>query len=824
MKTFAFILLMPALPLLAADVAITTGPPKGAPNAHYTGNRPPLLSTPFVRLPIGTVQPQGWVRRQLELMADGFTGRLSEISRFCRYEGNSWTTRDGSGEYGWEEVPYWLKGFADLGILLNEPRIKAETQKWIEAVLATQREDGYFGPGTNLRGFSHLENLRTLDLWPNMIMLYVLRTWHDATGDPRIVPFMTRYFRWQASLPLEKFLPASWQKWRGGDNLDSIYWLYNRTGEPWLLDLARVNHERTADWVGGIPTWHGVNLAQCFREPAQYYQQTKDERYLKATERNYDTVISIYGQQPGGMYGADENVRPGFNDARNAAETCTMVELMHSEWMLASITGDSKWADRVEEIAFNSLPASMTPDLKALHYLTAPNMVQLDRQSKAPMFDNGGDMLSYNPYQFRCCQHNVAFGWPYFAETMWMATPGNGLAAMFYGAGKVGAKAGPGVNVTIDEQTDYPFTESIHFMVTPERATRFPLTLRIPGWTTGPKLLVNGNALIIPAAHNGWITLERVWQPGDKLQLELPMRTEVRKWERTGNSVSVYRGPLAYSLKIGERWESYGINEKWRAWEVFPTTAWNYGLELDAAKPEAGLHFTGAKGPVPPQPWTPDAVPVSIKAKARRIPEWKQEANGLVGALQPSPAFSDQPSEEVTLIPLGAARLRIASFPTASSQRETRRWREDIPVVTASSPSHSYPPTAAIDDVIQTSVGDPTAPKFLWERSERSAEWIQLTFGKPRPLSFVEVYWVDESSISGSSRLPNSWKVMYWDGKQWQPVTSAGDYGAPDRRVARVAFSPVTTGAIRIEAELQPRFTAGIIEWRYGVEATTASR
>jgi hypothetical protein len=531
----------------------------------------------------------------------------------------------------------------------------------------------------------------------------------------------------------------------------------------------------------------------------------------------YNTVMNLYGQQPGGMFGADENARPGFTGPRNGAETCTMVEFMHSHWMLATITGDRTWADRVEEIAFNSLPASMTPDLKALHYVTAPNMVQLDRVSKSPMIQNGGDMLSYNPYQFRCCQHNVAFGWPYFAETLWMATPGNGLAAMFYSASKVTAKVADGVKVTLEEQTEYPFGELIDLTVTPDRPVRFPLTLRIPEWTAKPTITINGAAVDVPGDDGGWITLDRTWGSGDKVRLELPMVIRIRKWERAKNSISVHRGPLAYSLNIGERWKPYGIDEKWRAWEVFPTTAWNYGILVDPEKPESSFKFIPSKAPTPAQPWTPDAVPVSIRARARKIPEWKQEPNGLVGQLQPSPAFSDQPEEEVTLIPMAAARLRIASFPTVSGDRTAHRWQENLPVVLASSASHFYPPTAATDGVIQTSVGDPTAPKFLWDASG-SSEWIELKFGSPREISFVEVYWVDESSVGGSVRPPASWQVLYWDGKAWQPVQSIGDYGGPDRRVERVVFTPVKTGTMRIEALLQPRFTAGIIEWRYGLE------
>ena len=272
-----------ALPLAAADTAaqfVKVLP--GGPNRYYTGNRAPLSPSPLIKLPIGAVKPEGWLRKQLLLEADGFSGRLTEISRFCKYQGNAWTSPAGTGEFGWEEVPYWLKGFTDLGYVLGDQRIIAEANRWLDAVLKTQRDSGYFGNAKNLdiKKGDQPEMLtehpdRVIDLWPNMIMMYPLRTLYEATGDQRVLPFLTRYFQWQRTVPAAQFLPGSWQKYRGGDNLDSILWLYNRTGDEFLLDLARFNHDRTANWFANIPTWHGVNVSQGFREPGQFFQVAK---------------------------------------------------------------------------------------------------------------------------------------------------------------------------------------------------------------------------------------------------------------------------------------------------------------------------------------------------------------------------------------------------------------------------------------------------------------------------------------------------------------------------------------------------------------------
>ncbi len=635
-------------------------------NLYYASNREPLLPSPFVKLPVGSIKPEGWVKGQLKLMANGFSGNLTKISKWCRFQGNAWVSPAGVGENGWEELPYWLKGFIDLGYVLNDKRIIDEANRWIDGVLSSQNASGYFGPRRNLA--QH-------DIWPNMIMLYVLRTHYEATKDKRILPFMLNYFHWLTTIPLEQYLPGSWQKVRGGDNLDHIYWLYNQTGERWLLDLARLNHERTADWTGGIPTWHGVNLCQGFREPAEYYQQTRDIRYLRATERNYDSIMTTYGQVPGGMFGADENARPGYTGPRQAAETCSMVEFMHSDEMLLAITGNPIWADRAEEIAFNSLPAAMTPDLKGLHYLTAPNMIQLDTASKAPMLENGGDMLSYNPWNYRCCQHNVANGWPYFAEHLWMATQENGLAAVFYAASTVTAEVGTGTEIRIRETTDYPFSEAVELRVSTPEPVTFPLLLRVPAWCEGARVQVNGKPVEVKARPSSWARLQRTWREGDVVRLELPMKLSVKVWKKNNNAISIERGPLTFSLAISERWQRYGGTERWPAYEVFPTTLWNYGLVVDLTNPSASFNVIHTAGVLAEQPFTLDDVPIRLEAQGKRILQWKQEANGLIGSLQESPARFGQPVEKITLVPMGCARLRVSAFPWISDHPDANVWK-----------------------------------------------------------------------------------------------------------------------------------------------------
>jgi hypothetical protein len=636
----------------------------------YTSNRAPLAPSPLIKLPIGSIVPSGLVKNMLELEAGGMTGHLAEISKWCKFDGNAWSDPTGMGHSGWEELPYWLKGYGDLGYVLRDETIIGESKKWIEQILKSQDPDGWFGPKglkTSLKGKP--------DLWPNMIVLNILQSYYEYTADPRIIPFMTNYFRWELNCPDSLFLAGYWPVVRAGDNIESVYWVYNRTGEAWLLDVAKRLHEHTADWTGGIPTWHGVNISQGFREPAIYSMQAKDPSFLKATQRNYDTVMALYGQVPGGMFAADENARVGHDDPRGGAETCTMVEFMHSFEMLTAMTGDPLWADRCEEVAYNSFPSALTPDMKALHYITSPNAVLLDKENKAPGLENDGTMLSYSPYAtYRCCQHNVAHGWPYFAENLWLATADGGLCASLYGSNTVKAKVGSGTMVTIEEQTDYPFSSSIRMNVKIESSVQFPLYLRVPRWSKGASVKINGRPVKVEAAPLSYIVLDRTWKSGDKISLDLPMGLSVRRWTANKNAASVDYGPLTFSLKIGEQWKRYGGTDAWPEKELYPTTPWNYGLVLDEKDPVGAFKVVKKKGPIAHQPFTPDSAPIELVAKARKISAWTTDSTGLVCALQPSPVASSEQTETVTLIPMGCARLRISAFPVIGNGPEAHAW------------------------------------------------------------------------------------------------------------------------------------------------------
>jgi len=657
-------------------VSVVDRPASAPGNVHYVGNRSPLQPSLLIKLPVGSIEPRGWLRKNLRLQADGFHGHLTEISGFLKKEGNAWLSKSSQGDHGWEEPPYWLKGYGNCAYVLGDERMIAESKVWIEAAIRSQKVDGWFGPDKDRTGVATNVKGRN-DLWPNMIMCFCLQNYYSYTSDKRVIDLMTRYFKYlNEKVPADKLLNGFWAVSRGGDLLSSVYWLYNHTGDPWLLDLAKKVHADTARWDKGIANWHNVNIAQGFGEPGTYWLQSGDPNDLQAAYRNFHKVRELYGQVPGGMFGADENARPGHTGPRQAIETCGIVEQMFSDETLLIIDGDLMWADHCENVAFNSLPAAVLADMKALRYLTAPNQVLSDAKSKSPGIQNRGPMFLMSPHLHRCCQHNWGQGWPYYAEHLWLATPGNGLAAVMYSASKVTAKVGPGkgTKVAITEETKYPFGETATFTLDAPAVVRFPLYLRIPAWCEAATVAINGKAVPAESKPGKYLVIDRSWSSGDKLTLTLPMRVRVKRWASNHGFASVDRGPLTYSLQIGEKYVRHGGTEQWPNWEIHPTTPWNYGLVLNGDNPAASLKLTTRDYPQSDMPFTQEGVPVMLTAKAKRIPNWTLDAHGLIGQMQGSPVLSDQPTETVTLIPMGAARLRISAIPVIGTGPDARPW------------------------------------------------------------------------------------------------------------------------------------------------------
>ena len=652
---------------ISKDAQVVDRIPTEEKNVNYVSNRAPMMPQQFIKLPTGSIKPDGWLLTQLQLQKDGLNGHLGEISAWLQKEDNAWLKA--GGKWGWEEVPYWLRGYAGVAYLFEDKAMLDEAKIWIESILKSQRENGNFGPSAETKG--------TQDFWPNMIALWILQSYHEYTGDARVIDFMTRYFHFQLTVPDELFMRKSWQHYRGGDNLWSVAWLYNRTGDAKLLELADKIHRNTANWTKAteLPTWHNVNVAQGCREPATYYLFTGDSNMMKASYNVQSLVRRSFGQVPGGMFGADENARIGFFDPRQGTETCGFAEQMASDEIMLLITGDPYWAENCEDIAFNSYPAAFMPDYKSLRYITSPNMVMSDSENHKPGIDNAGPFLAMNPFSSRCCQHNHGFAWPYYAEHLILTTPDNGAAAVLFNACEARMKVADGKEIVIKEMTDYPFDTQISFTVeTNEETVKFPFYIRIPSWTRNASLKINGKATAVNTESGNYLCIHREWKNGDKVEVNYPMEISYRTWQVNKNSVSVDYGPLTLSLRIAEKyveknsaetaiwdskWQEGADTSQWPSYEIYPDSPWNYALQVQSVKLKERKDLKPGVNP-----FTQADIPLVFEAYGRQIPDWKIDEYKLCGVLPDEDAVKSDTSEKLELIPMGAARLRISAFPT----------------------------------------------------------------------------------------------------------------------------------------------------------------
>ncbi|RPI43242.1 MAG: hypothetical protein EHM46_04270, partial [Bacteroidetes bacterium] len=328
----------------------------------YLQNRLPLEPNPYIELPIGTVRAEGWLLEQLEKMRDGMTGHLDSLYPSVVGERNGWLGGDGDG---WERGPYWLDGLVPLAWMLDDPGLKTRAMPWIEWTLGSQTEDGYFGPvpfETAPEPEPGIQKTPRRDWWPKMVMLKVLQQYYEVTEDERVIKLMLDFFRYQLrelpKTPLDHW--SFWANRRGGDNLMVVYWLYNYTGEKFLLELADLIHEQTFPWtevflnedcyrgpgldhlypyntdnrypfdeeligrlcLDQLQSFHCVNLAQGIKEPVIRYQQDPDPRYREAVNRAFRDLELAHGQ-PQGMFGGDEPLHG--REPTQGIELCSVV-------------------------------------------------------------------------------------------------------------------------------------------------------------------------------------------------------------------------------------------------------------------------------------------------------------------------------------------------------------------------------------------------------------------------------------------------------------------------------------------------------------------
>lgn len=677
-KTFLVLVLLSTalLPLLAAGPVKTVSP---SPKADIVFNRAPLADDAYAELPLGAVKPRGWLLDQLQRQRDGMTGHLDSLYAPVVGDDNAWIGGEGDT---WERGPYWIDGLLPLAYILDDQELIRKSLRWTEAMLTSAREDGYFGNAVSRPYIEGFQRGMAEDWWPKMVALKILKQYYMATADERVLEVMSRYFRYQLQElpkhPLEHW--TDWGKWRGGDNLEMVWWLYNRTGEPFLLGLGDLIHSQTHPWTGILTggdhlcrqnALHCVNLGQGFKEPVVWWQRSKDEKDLQAPVKGMETIRKTLGL-PTGLWAGDEMTQ--FGEPTRGSEFCTAVEMMYSLEGMLRVTGDLRWAEQLERIAYNALPTQATDACDARQYFQQTNQIACTRQTRNFSTEHDGtDVIFSLLGGYPCCTCNWHQGWPKLVQNLWYASRDGGLAALVYAPSSVSATL-DGHPVTLTEETAYPFdgTVTIRVLFPGKHRKRamptatFPLHLRIPSWTEGATVTTREGELHPDAGQT--LKIERTWHDGDTVVLHFPMRIQTSGWYSSATVVE--RGPLVYALKMQETWTRKPFEgadvAQYGPWyyEVTSDSPWNFGFTSNqVAHPDQTFSleerpWTGA------YPWNPESNPLSIRAKAHVIKDWEASRGSAAPIAYFGQSRSDVGEEvEIELIPYGCTTLRICEFP-----------------------------------------------------------------------------------------------------------------------------------------------------------------
>jgi uncharacterized protein len=645
-------------------------------------------------LPPGAIQPQGWMRAHLEAQSK-LTMALPEISypfNVPYWEG----AEDAKSWFQWEQRAYWIDGATRLSLLLGDPSVMAKARSAIDYTLSHPSPTGFLGP----RCLEYGGGAGGVNRWPNNILFRSMMALTDAQPTPAgidgqaVIAAMRTHF-------LKDTAPYS-NGSRNITNIEPLLWCYERTGdrqllamaEKWWIDYvdAATAAETALQKSGALrhpysdmapsrvfsdtaATAHGVSYAEQTKLPAILYLYTGKQEYVKyavaAQHRifNHHMLIDGIPSSSEGLAGTT---------ALDEHETCDISDYAWSWSYLLMATGDGSWGDHIERAIFNAHPGSTRDDWKGVQYYSSPNQVIATLNSDHWKPRPGSRRLAYqpNPAQYiGCCGGNKHRCFPNYVLNMWMTTSDKGIAATLYGPSKVTAHIGPeNQGVEIVESTNYPFDEEIHFEIRTSKPVEFPFSLRIPAWCSHPHVLVNGSSAGISRPRNGFAVVKRSFKSGDVVTLKLPMKVATSNWPNNG--MGIERGPLVYALSIQPNWTSLAeasySSAEFPTWEATPSSAWNYGIAIDPAKLSSQVEVKKALSTpdLTNNPWPWSSAPVSLSVPARKIEGWKLRANPDNPDQKYTPDLPDptqykvsETIEHVSLVPYGAAKLRLSVFP-----------------------------------------------------------------------------------------------------------------------------------------------------------------
>ena len=593
------------------------------------------------------IKPTGWLKRQLQIQAEGLSGHLDQV----------WPDVRDSGWFGgnwndWERGPYWLDGFVPMAYLLEDEEMIARAKRYIDAIIAKQKPDGWICPCAD-------DARENYDTWTIYLVTKVLIQYYNCSADERIPNVIYRILKnYYEQLVFGKIRLFCWSKFRWFECFIAINFTYQRYPEDWLLDLAKILKEQGADynklterWKRPLNEWewdtHIVNMSLMLKSEAVSHELL-GKPYVDEAEK-FRTILDQYNGTPVGLFTGDECL--SGRSPIQGTELCAAVDMMYSYELLYAHTGDPKWAERLEVVAFNALPATISDDMWTHQYDQMSNQIACQKFPGKSLFrtnNSEAHLFGLEPH-YGCCTANFSQGWPKLAYSTFM----------YQGDTVINVVPIPSELKTEDVhillETNYPFEKSFRYAVSGKKD--FTFKIRVPGFAQN--LRVNGEA--VPEC--GELTF--AVKAGEDQVIDVSFDTVPYMEKRSYDLYAVKCGSLVFSVpiaydKVMFEYVRNGVERKFPYcdYEYIPLSDWNYAYS------DTSLYVE--KRNVSDVPFSSQEPPVVIKAKVKKIDWGLEDGYMTVCAKVPESREPISEEQEILLYPYGCAKLRMTEIPLLS--------------------------------------------------------------------------------------------------------------------------------------------------------------
>jgi uncharacterized protein len=663
---------------------------QGSEQANVTppaplGRREELL-TPhaiFRELQLGTVRPEGWLKRELIKQVTHLTIPQND---FCfPFDRRYWASNErsqaeesrngGTRWYPWEQMGYWTDGAYRSAAILNHEHLKRRAQEPISYTIQNPVDGWFLGSRWLYDPPADSDPDQHPGRWPNAVFFRALTAAAEAETNPRILAAMCRHYLSDNRSDYQQgpFGP------RDRVNLESMLWCYAHSGDPRLLEKARsvwagVSRKELADLTADEPSdMHGVTFAEISKLAALIYMYTGEQQHLQFSVSAMERVFKYHMLADGAPSAAEAL---SGTTALDGHETCDIVEFSLSWGYLLMATGNGMYGDRIERALFNAGMGAVRKDWSGLQYISCPNQLHIARQScqvghlntAAALYGPNSDHRPKFTFVTACCAGNINRLLPTYVQRMWMNSADDGIAAVLYGPSSVRAKVGH-ANIEIIEHTAYPFSENIQFDIVSAAPTSFPLRLRIPSWCTKPQITINGRAYDGFSMERGFAVIRGRHFHRDRIVLTLPMNAAMG--HSSDDGIFLEHGPLVYAFQPQEHWKALMMPEfeitspdYFPMWAVSAASPWNFGLCIDKGTSLEKQVLPASQ--VSDDPWT--TVGSKLQVSGRRIGGWDLFQSGADRESLQTPPLPRSRNrlgkiEQISLVPLGCTHLRLTVFP-----------------------------------------------------------------------------------------------------------------------------------------------------------------